>query len=124
MDLRNKKKIKSITIEKEKPLNRLNDGKTDPKGRYEVRGNMMRATYGHTVEIELDLPSTDIPDSLYYPCDPEESGNLLDVGISPGDGSHVHLSASIRATMKVIVLVVEYTLMMVFSCQGRVFALS
>ena len=23
----------------------------------------MRATYGHTVEIELDLPSSDIPDS-------------------------------------------------------------
>ncbi|MEC7700885.1 MAG: RNA 2'-phosphotransferase, partial [Candidatus Thermoplasmatota archaeon] len=36
---------------------------TDSKGRYEVRGNMMRATYGHTVEIELDLPTSDIPDS-------------------------------------------------------------
>ena len=70
---------------------------TDPKGRYEVRGNMMRATYGHTVEIELDLPSTEIPDSLYYPCDPNVSDNLLEVGISPGDRSHVHLSASIRS---------------------------
>ena len=28
----------------------------DGKGRYEVRGNTVRATYGHTVEIELDLP--------------------------------------------------------------------
>ena len=27
------------------------------KGRYEVRGNTVRATYGHTVEIELDLPT-------------------------------------------------------------------
>ena len=70
---------------------------TDPKGRYEVRGNMMRATYGHTVEIELDLPSTEIPDSLYYPCDPNVAENLLEVGISPGDRSHVHLSASIRS---------------------------
>ena len=33
LDLKTKKKIKSIIIEKEKPLNRLNDGKTDPKGR-------------------------------------------------------------------------------------------
>ena len=33
VDLKNKKKIKSIFIEKDKPLNRLNDGKTDPKGR-------------------------------------------------------------------------------------------
>ena len=70
---------------------------TDPKGRYEVRGNMMRATYGHTVEIELDLPSTGIPDSLYYPCDPAEAENLLDLGISPGDRAHVHLSATIRS---------------------------
>ena len=69
---------------------------TDPKGRYEVRGNMMRATYGHTVEIELDLPSSDIPDSLYYPCDPNEAENLIEIGISPGGRAHVHLSASIR----------------------------
>ena len=70
---------------------------TDPKGRYEIRGNMMRATYGHTVEIELDLPSTNIPDSLFYPCDPVEAENLLELGISPGDRAHVHLSANIRA---------------------------
>ena len=69
---------------------------TDPKGRYEVRGNTIRATYGHTVEIELDLPSSDIPDSLFYPCDPAESENLLELGISPGDRSHVHLSSTIR----------------------------
>ena len=57
----------------------------------------MRATYGHTVEIELDLPSTDIPDSLFYPCDPVEAENLLELGINPGDRAHVHLSASIKA---------------------------
>ena len=33
VDLNRKKKIKSIFIEKDKPLNRLNDGKTDPRGR-------------------------------------------------------------------------------------------
>ena len=33
VDLKTKKKIKSIIIEKDKPLNRLNDGKTDPIGR-------------------------------------------------------------------------------------------
>ncbi len=32
-NLKTKKIIKSIFIEKEKPLNRLNDGKSDPKGR-------------------------------------------------------------------------------------------
>ena len=33
VDLKTKKKIKSIIVEKDKPLNRLNDGKTDPRGR-------------------------------------------------------------------------------------------
>tara|TARA_B100000959_G_C14978895_1_gene622631 strand:+ start:263 stop:949 length:687 start_codon:yes stop_codon:yes gene_type:complete len=69
---------------------------TDPKGRYEVRGNMMRATYGHTVEIELDLPTSGIPDSLFYPCDSSEAENLLEVGLNPEGRAHVHLSASIR----------------------------
>ena len=39
----------------------------DAKGRYEVRGNTVRATYGHTVEIELDLPTDNIPPALFYP---------------------------------------------------------
>lgn len=69
---------------------------TDPKGRYEVRGNTIRATYGHTVEIELDLPTDNIPDALYFPCDPEQAENLLEVGISPSGRAHVHLSATIR----------------------------
>ena len=33
VDLKTKKKIKSIIVEKDKPLNRLNDGKTDQRGR-------------------------------------------------------------------------------------------
>ena len=33
VNLKTKKKIKSIILEKDKPLNRLNDGKTDPRGR-------------------------------------------------------------------------------------------
>jgi putative RNA 2'-phosphotransferase len=69
---------------------------TNPKGRYDIRGNTIRATYGHTVEIEIDLPTDNIPDALYYPCDPVETENLLEVGISPSGRSHVHLSASIK----------------------------
>ena len=70
---------------------------TDPKGRYEVRGNMIRATYGHTVEIELDLPTDNIPGSLFFPCAPDEAENLLEVGLRPSGRAHVHLSANIRS---------------------------
>ncbi len=70
---------------------------TDPKGRYEVRGNMIRATYGHTVEIELDLPTDNIPPSLYFPCGPDEVETLLETGLVPSGRAHVHLSGSIRS---------------------------
>ena len=70
---------------------------TERKGRYEIRGNTIRATYGHTVEIELDLPTDNIPDSLFYPCNPAEAENIMEVGISPSGRAHVHLSASIRS---------------------------
>jgi len=48
VDLKRKKKIKSIIIEKEKPLNRLNDGKTDPKG---------RLWFGSMDNLERNIPN-------------------------------------------------------------------
>ena len=65
---------------------------SDAKGRYEVRGERIRATYGHTLEIELDLPTDNIPDELYYPVTAEESSIVLEVGLRPSDRRKVHLS--------------------------------
>jgi putative RNA 2'-phosphotransferase len=65
---------------------------TDPKGRYEVRDDRIRATYAHTVEVELDLPTVNIPDHLYYPVTPEEVTIVLEVGLRPSDRRKVHLS--------------------------------
>jgi len=69
------------------------------KGRYEVRGGSVRATYGHTVEIEIDLPTDNIPDSLYYPCAADEWTNISEIGIQPSGRSHVHLSKTIGAAV-------------------------
>jgi putative RNA 2'-phosphotransferase len=65
---------------------------TDAKGRYEVRDDRIRATYGHTVEVDLDLPTENIPDRLYYPVTNEEAGIVLEVGLRPSDRKKVHLS--------------------------------
>jgi putative RNA 2'-phosphotransferase len=65
---------------------------TDAKGRYEVRDDRVRATYGHTLEVELDLPTENIPDRLYFPVTPEEAGIVLEVGLKPSDRKKVHLS--------------------------------
>lgn len=65
---------------------------TDPKGRYEVRDERIRATYAHTVEVDLDLPTVNIPDHLYYPVTTEEATIVLEVGLKPSDRRKVHLS--------------------------------
>ena len=65
---------------------------TDAKGRYEVQDDRIRATYGHTVDLDLDLPTENIPDCLYYPVTPEEVAIVLEVGLKPSDRKKVHLS--------------------------------
>ena len=65
---------------------------TDAKGRYEVRDDRIRATYGHTVEVELDLPTENIPAFLYYPVTADEAAIVLEVGLKPSDRKKVHLS--------------------------------
>jgi len=65
---------------------------TDPKGRYQVEDNQVRATYGHSVDVELDHPTHDNPNSLFYPATQEEVDILLENGITPTDRRYVHLS--------------------------------
>lgn len=65
---------------------------TDPKGRYQISNNEMRATYGHSIDLELNLPTNNIPEELYYPTTPEEVDIILETGLKPSDRSMVHLS--------------------------------
>jgi putative RNA 2'-phosphotransferase len=65
---------------------------TDPKGRYQISNDMIRATYGHSIVLNLRLPTENIPDSLYYPTTPEEADILLETGLKPSDRKMVHLS--------------------------------
>ena len=68
---------------------------TDPKGRYQIDGGMIRATYGHTIDIRLDdLPPAEI-DEFFYPVTEEEIDIILEGGLNPIDRKNVHLSGSI-----------------------------
>lgn len=70
---------------------------TDPKGRYQHKNGAVRATYGHSVEVDLELPSDNIPDALFYPTTEEEVDILLETGIRPADRKKVHLSKTFEA---------------------------
>lgn len=69
---------------------------TDPKGRYQVDGGMIRATYAHSVDVNLDdLPDANT-DELYYPCSEEEVDILLEQGLHPTDRKKIHLSGTVE----------------------------
>jgi len=65
---------------------------TDPKGRYQYKNGSIRATYGHSFDVELELPTDSIPEMLFYPTTEEEVDILLETGIRPSDRKKVHLS--------------------------------
>ena len=65
---------------------------TDPKGRYQVSGNVVKATYGHTIDLDMTLNTENVPDHLYYPTAPEETDLILESGLYPSDRAMVHLS--------------------------------
>ncbi len=73
---------------------------TDPKGRYQYKDGYIRATYGHTIDVDLDLPTDDIPDILYYPATEEEKEFLLETGLKPASRAFVHLSATLESAVE------------------------
>lgn len=73
---------------------------TDPRGRYQIDGGMIRATYGHTIDVNLDdLPLAEI-DEFYYPVTEEEVDIVLEGGLHPTDRKKVHLSGSIEKALE------------------------
>ena len=73
---------------------------TDPRGRYQIDGGMIRATYGHTIEVSPDdLPLADI-DEFYYPVSEEEADIIIEGGLHPTDRKKVHLSGGMEKAME------------------------
>ena len=73
---------------------------TDLRGRYQIDGGMIRATYGHTIDVNTDdLPEADL-DEYFYPVTEEEIDIILEGGLHPIDRKKVHLSGSIEKAIE------------------------
>ena len=73
---------------------------TDERGRYQIDGGMIRATYGHSINVTLDdLPIADI-DEFFYPVAEEEADIILERGLHPIDRMKVHLSGNIEKALE------------------------
>lgn len=73
---------------------------TDPKGRYQFLEGKIRATYAHSCDVDLDLPTDDVPEILYFPTTEEECSILLEIGLKPSDRKMVHLSGTLPSAME------------------------
>lgn len=73
---------------------------TDPKERYQIKNGYIRATYAHSIDVDLDLPMEDVPDTLYLPTTEQEGELLLEGGVKPSDRTYVHLSGSYESALE------------------------
>ncbi|MBN1324298.1 MAG: RNA 2'-phosphotransferase [Methanotrichaceae archaeon] len=64
---------------------------SDPKERYEISGNKIRARYGHSVDVDLDHPENH-DDILYFGAAEEEAAMILEEGLRSASQRYVHLS--------------------------------
>ncbi len=84
---------------------------SDRKGRYEIRDSRIRARYGHSVNIDLDYPESNLP-YLYYGVSPEEIDVLLENGIFPIKQRYIHLSTSYEKAKEVALIHTENPLIL------------
>ena len=64
---------------------------TDSKGRFQIQDRKIRAVYGHSYPVTIDLPLADI-DILYHGTTEKAAQNILKEGLKPKGRQKVHLS--------------------------------
>lgn len=69
--------------------------------RFERRGEAVRATYGHSVEVDLEYPEVDPDSPLYHGTSPRAWKSIREEGLKPMNRQYVHLSRSIEEARRV-----------------------
>lgn len=72
-----------------------------PKERFEIKGEKIRARYGHSFWIDLDLKPFVPPEFLYHGTVPELKEKLKKEGLKPMRREYVHLSRTPEEAIKV-----------------------
>ncbi len=64
------------------------------KRRYEIKDDRIRALYGHSLDIEIDLPEDKDVEKLYHGTTSKAAYKILINGLEARDRNMVHLSSS------------------------------
>lgn len=76
---------------------------SDSKGRYELNEDksMVRALYGHSVDVELNLVPSTPPAVLYHGTAEKYLESIMEEGLKPRSRNYVHLSETIEMAIQV-----------------------
>ena len=85
------------------------------KTRFQILDGTIRALYGHTVDVEIDLPEDESVDVLYHGTTPESASKILKKDLRSMKRRWVHLSTTrkiarevgTRRTMTPVILVID-----------------
>jgi putative RNA 2'-phosphotransferase len=75
--------------------------KNCPKRRFEIKGERIRARYGHSIPVQLDIEPSEPPDYLYHGTSPAMINAVLSEGLKPMRRRYVHLSKSKEEALQV-----------------------
>lgn len=64
------------------------------KKRFELRGDKIRATYGHSFAVDLAGTAAEPPAQLYFATARDLAQSMLSRGLEPRDRQYVHLSVT------------------------------
>ena len=68
----------------------------DPKGRFELKGDLIRARYGHSVEVRPQYQRVVVDGTLYHGTWEGAVPAILREGLKPMKRLYVHLTSSLR----------------------------
>ncbi|MFA6153854.1 RNA 2'-phosphotransferase [Mesorhizobium sp.] len=71
----------------------------NPKKRFAIDGNRIRATQGHSVDVDLGLPPSVPPYMLYHGTKEEFLPSILREGLTSQSRQHVHLSNDVETAL-------------------------
>ena len=72
----------------------------DPKGRFEIKDDYIRAKYGHSIHVDISLPEDNEVQILYHGTQLRNLKSILSEGIKPMKRVKVHLTKSIEEAME------------------------
>lgn len=64
----------------------------EDRKRFEIKGDKIRALYGHSIDVEIKYPKIVPPDILYHGTAREKVEKILKEGLKPMGRKFVHLS--------------------------------